>query len=94
MSRITVRRKHKLGHVELRDRVSHLAERLGEKYGADCTWDGDTVHIDHSNVTGDGTCSPIPGRIGTIGSPEHVVGSPSTMTSNVSSDVRGRHPGK
>lgn len=52
MSHITIRRTHKLGHAELRERVSHLAERLGEKYGADCTWDGDVVHIDHSNVTG------------------------------------------
>lgn len=52
MSQITIRRRHKLGHAALRERVSHLAERLGEKYGADCTWDGDVVHIDHSNVTG------------------------------------------
>jgi len=52
MSKITIRRKHKLGHAELRNRVSHLAGRLGEKYGADCSWDGDTVHIEHSNVTG------------------------------------------
>jgi len=52
MSKITIRRNHKLGHAELRSRVSHLAERLGEKYGADCAWDGDTVHIEHSNVTG------------------------------------------
>lgn len=52
MSQITIRRRHKLGHADLRERVSHLAERLGEKYGADCTWDGDVVHIDHSNVTG------------------------------------------
>lgn len=57
MSRINIRRRHKLGHAELRDRVSHLAERLGEKYGADCTWDGDVVHIDHSNVTGTVTVS-------------------------------------
>ncbi len=52
MSQITIRRKHQLGHAELRDRVSHLAERLGEKYSADCHWEGDVVHIDHSNVTG------------------------------------------
>lgn len=52
MSHISIRRKHKLGHAVLRERVSHLAERLAEKYGADCTWDGDVVHIDHSNVTG------------------------------------------
>lgn len=52
MSHITIRRKHKLGHAELRDRVSHLADRLGEKYSADCHWEGDVVHIDHSNVTG------------------------------------------
>ena len=52
MSHITIRRPHKLGHAELRGRVSHLAERLSEKYGADCRWDGDTVLIEHSNVTG------------------------------------------
>jgi putative polyhydroxyalkanoate system protein len=52
MSQINIRRKHKLAHDELRSRVSHLAERLSEKYGADCRWDGDVVHIDHSNVTG------------------------------------------
>ncbi len=52
MSRISIRRKHKLSHAVLRDRVSHLAERLAEKYGADCTWEGDVVNIEHSNVTG------------------------------------------
>jgi len=52
MRNITIRRKHKLGHAALRERADHLAQRLGEKYGADCTWDGDVVHIDHSNVTG------------------------------------------
>jgi putative polyhydroxyalkanoate system protein len=52
MSRVTIRRKHKLGHAELLERVSHLADRLGEKYGADIRWEGDTVHIEHSNVTG------------------------------------------
>ena len=52
MSRVTIRRKHKLGHAELLERVSHLAERLGEKYGADCRWEGETVQIEHSNVTG------------------------------------------
>ena len=52
MSKISICRKHKLGHKELRGRVSHLAERLSEKYGADCHWDGDVVHIEHSNVTG------------------------------------------
>ncbi len=57
MSRISIRRKHKLGHAELRSRVTHLAERLGEKYGADCSWDGDVVHIEHSNVTGTVTVS-------------------------------------
>lgn len=57
MSRINIRRRHKLEHAELRARVSHLAERLGEKYGADCSWDGDVVHIDHSNVTGTVTVS-------------------------------------
>lgn len=52
MSHITIRRRHKLAHGVLRKRMSHLAERLAEKYGADCSWDGDVVNIEHSNVTG------------------------------------------
>jgi putative polyhydroxyalkanoate system protein len=52
MSRVTIRRTHKLGHAELLERVSHLAERLGEKYGADTRWEGETAYIEHSNVTG------------------------------------------
>jgi putative polyhydroxyalkanoate system protein len=52
MSQISIRRKHKLGHAQLRERVSHLADRLSEKYGADCHWEGDVVQIEHSNVTG------------------------------------------
>lgn len=52
MSHVTIRRKHQLGHAELLERVSHLADRLAEKYGADTRWEGDTVHIEHSNVTG------------------------------------------
>ena len=57
MSRINIRRRHDLGRAELRARVTRLAERLAEKYGADCSWDGDVVHIDHSNVTGSVTVS-------------------------------------
>ena len=52
MSHIIIRRRHTLAHGVLRKRMSHLAERLADKYGADCRWDGDVVNIDHSNVTG------------------------------------------
>lgn len=52
MSRVTIRRSHRLGRAALRERVSHLAERLAGRYGADCRWEGDVVVIDHSNVTG------------------------------------------
>lgn len=52
MSHVTIRRRHQLSRAALRKRVDHLAERLGEKYGADCHWEGDTVRIEHSNVTG------------------------------------------
>ena len=52
MGQVSIRRKHKLGRAELRDRVSHLADRLSAKYSADCHWEGDAVHIEHSNVTG------------------------------------------
>jgi len=52
VSHIIIRRRHTLAHGVLRKRMSHLAERLADKYGADCRWDGDVVNIDHSNVTG------------------------------------------
>lgn len=52
MSRIYIRRSHALTHAEARERVERLAAKLGERYGADCRWEGDDLQVEHSNLTG------------------------------------------
>lgn len=52
MSRIYIRRPHALGHEEARARVERLAAKLGERYGADCRWEGDDLVVEHSSLTG------------------------------------------
>lgn len=52
MSRLYIRRAHSLTHDEARARVDRLATKLGERYGADCRWNGDDLLVEHSNLTG------------------------------------------
>lgn len=52
MSRLYIRRSHELTHAEARARVDRLAAQLGERYGADCRWEGDELLVEHSNLTG------------------------------------------
>lgn len=52
MSRVVVRRSHALSPDEARERVAHLARRFGERFGAECHWQGPVLVISHSNVTG------------------------------------------
>jgi putative polyhydroxyalkanoate system protein len=52
MSRILIRRSHALKPAEARERVAHLARKLGERFGAECRWQGAVLTISHSNVTG------------------------------------------
>jgi putative polyhydroxyalkanoate system protein len=52
MSRITIRRSHDLTPTAARERVSHVADRLAERFGASCRWQGDVLHIQHDSVRG------------------------------------------
>ncbi|MCZ8133336.1 MAG: polyhydroxyalkanoic acid system family protein [Steroidobacteraceae bacterium] len=52
MSRLYIRRAHALAHAEARTRVSHVAQRLSERFGAECRWEGDDLCVDHSNLKG------------------------------------------
>ena len=52
MSRIELRRSHDLTAKAARERVSRMAEALGQKFGAKCGWRGDVLSIEHPNVTG------------------------------------------
>ena len=52
MSRITIRRSHALTPAAARERVSHVADRLAERFGATCRWQGEILHIEHDSVRG------------------------------------------
>ncbi len=52
MSRIHLRRAHDLTPKAARERVERMAAALGQKFGADCSWQGDVLAIEHANVSG------------------------------------------
>lgn len=58
MSAIAIRRNHALAPEEARQRVQHLADRIAERFGAACRWDGDALLIEHGSVNGSVTLNP------------------------------------
>jgi putative polyhydroxyalkanoate system protein len=52
MSRIHLRRVHDLTPKAARTRVNRMADALGRKFDAECSWDGDVLSIEHPNVSG------------------------------------------
>ena len=52
MSHLSIRRPHALTHAEAHRRISHVADRLSERFGAACHWEGDVLRIEHANVNG------------------------------------------
>jgi putative polyhydroxyalkanoate system protein len=52
MSRIYLRRSHDLTARAARQRVDRMAEALGQKFDAKCSWQGDVLSIEHPNVNG------------------------------------------
>jgi putative polyhydroxyalkanoate system protein len=52
MSRIHLRREHDLTPKAARTRVNRMADALGRKFDAECSWDGDVLLIEHPNVSG------------------------------------------
>lgn len=52
MSRIHLRREHDLTPKAARTRVNRMADALGRKFDAECSWDGDVLSIEHPNVSG------------------------------------------
>jgi putative polyhydroxyalkanoate system protein len=52
MARITVERPHSLGKDKAREKAELLAEKLGDKYGIEHRWNGDTVSLDGKGVKG------------------------------------------
>ncbi len=52
MARITVERPHSLGKDKAREKAELLAGKLGDKYGIEHRWNGDTVSLDGKGVKG------------------------------------------
>lgn len=52
MSRIHLRRPHDLTPKAARQRVNRMADALGKRFDAECSWKGDVLAIKHSNVNG------------------------------------------
>ncbi len=52
MSPITIRRAHQLAPTAARERVTHVAARLAERFGAKCRWEDDVLRIEHGGVKG------------------------------------------
>lgn len=52
MSGIDIRHSHSLPPAKARKAVEQVAEKLGEKFGVEHHWDGDTLHFERSGVDG------------------------------------------
>lgn len=52
MSQITVERQHTLGREVARERAGKLVEKLQSKYDMQAEWQGDTVELKRSGITG------------------------------------------
>ncbi|HLG53160.1 MAG TPA: polyhydroxyalkanoic acid system family protein [Steroidobacteraceae bacterium] len=52
MSRIHLRRSHDLTAKAARQRVNRMAEALGRRFDAECSWRDDVLSIEHPNVSG------------------------------------------
>ncbi|MGH8130678.1 MAG: polyhydroxyalkanoic acid system family protein [Steroidobacteraceae bacterium] len=52
MSRIHLRRPHDLTAKAARLRVDRMADALGKRFDAECSWKGDVLSIQHPNVSG------------------------------------------
>ena len=52
MSHIDIRHAHNLPHEQARRAVEEVARKLGERFGAESRWEGDTLHFRRSGVDG------------------------------------------
>ncbi len=52
MASLSLRRPHGLGAREARVRVERAAAKLTARFGANCSWQGTTLAIDHPGVSG------------------------------------------
>jgi putative polyhydroxyalkanoate system protein len=58
MSAIEIQHRHSLPAPEARKAVEGVAVKLGEKFGLDYRWEGDTLHFVRSGIDGRITLAP------------------------------------
>ena len=51
MSKVSLSRRHNLGHQKLVAEVEQMARSLVDKYGGEYRWDGDRLTYSYSGVT-------------------------------------------
>lgn len=61
MASIDIQHPHSLPHAEARNAVEQAITRLGQKFGLDYRWEGDTLHFARSGV--DGRIALVPGSV-------------------------------
>ena len=61
MADIDIQHPHSLRHAEARQAVEQAIARLGQKFGLDYRWEGDTLHFVRSGV--DGRIDLVPGSV-------------------------------
>lgn len=61
MANIDIQHPHSLPHAEARQAVEQAITRLGQKFGLDYRWEGDTLHFARSGV--DGRIALVPGSV-------------------------------
>jgi putative polyhydroxyalkanoate system protein len=52
MSHIDIHHTHSLPHAKARTAVQQVADKLAERFGLDCQWEGETLHFERSGVDG------------------------------------------
>lgn len=52
MAGIDIRHQHSMPIAKARKAVEEVAEKLADRFGMECGWDGDTMHFSRSGVDG------------------------------------------
>jgi putative polyhydroxyalkanoate system protein len=52
MSGIDIHHAHSLPADKARDAVQQVADKLSDRFGAECTWQGDTLHFKRAGIDG------------------------------------------
>lgn len=52
MSGIDIRHAHSLPPAEARDAVQQVADKLADRFGAECVWQGDTLYFKRAGIDG------------------------------------------